>query len=130
MEAYRRIVINGKRVQEHRYIMEQHLGRKLTKVEVVHHINEDKRDNRIENLEIMDARTHMSHHKRGKVKNPNNTGTNKQCPKCKKVLDINGFHGRRSRPSGRQGYCKDCHRKNMALHYARSKKIKHVETPS
>ena len=35
---------------------------------VIHHINEDKSDNRIENLCIMRRGAHASHHQRGKPK--------------------------------------------------------------
>ena len=40
-------------VPEQILVMEQHIGRNLTKEEVVHHVNEVKNDNRIENLLLM-----------------------------------------------------------------------------
>lgn len=42
----------GSYIREHRLVMEKHLGRKLTKEEVVHHIDNNKSNNIIENLHL------------------------------------------------------------------------------
>ena len=46
----------------HRLVIENKIGRRLKTDEVVHHINENKLDNRIENLELMTREEHTSHH--------------------------------------------------------------------
>jgi hypothetical protein len=63
-KGYWTIRIDGKRILEHRYVMEQHLARPLNPEEVVHHINGDRLDNRIENLQLMSFEEHsFLHHK-------------------------------------------------------------------
>lgn len=50
-------------ILEHRLVMESKLGRYLHPKEVIHHLNEDKTDNRIENLELLESQAeHMRHH--------------------------------------------------------------------
>jgi len=49
-----------KYIMEHRLVMEQYLGRYLTKKEVVHHINGIRNDNRIENLMLLAGRGYHS----------------------------------------------------------------------
>lgn len=58
---------NGERIQEHRLIMEQILGRPLRPDEVVHHKNGIITDNRPENLEVMTSREHTILHNTGRV---------------------------------------------------------------
>jgi hypothetical protein len=65
-----RVYRNGvcRQVKQSRWIIEQYLGRKLYPTEIVHHKNEDRQDNRIENLEVKTNGRHTTDHQLGKPK--------------------------------------------------------------
>lgn len=55
-------------VAEHRLVMEEHLGRYLEPQEVVHHIDKDKQNNSIENLELFATNgEHLAHELKGQI---------------------------------------------------------------
>lgn len=52
---FRKVTVTGegrKTIFQHRFVMEEFLGRKLQDNETIHHKNGDRNDNRIENLEL------------------------------------------------------------------------------
>ena len=70
MSEYKIKTINGRKIPEHRAVIEELLDIKLDKNQVVHHINGDKKDNRPENLEVMDWREHSRLHASRMVQTP------------------------------------------------------------
>lgn len=62
MNNYKALRINGVKRDEHRVIMEKYLGRKLLSNEVVHHIDGNKRNNSIGNLQVLNRAEHARIH--------------------------------------------------------------------
>jgi len=60
--GYKRLSVNGEFIFEHRFVVEKFLRRKLRASEVVHHLNGDKLDNRIDNLQVMSNSDHCKEH--------------------------------------------------------------------
>lgn len=79
VSKYKGIKIKGKKYDEHRYMMEQHLGRKLKRNEVVHHKNEDKKDNKISNFEVQLLSKHSSDHMKKFMNSPEGIKRVKKC---------------------------------------------------
>lgn len=55
--GYHHMLINNKKVLKHRLVMEEHLGRKLSETETVHHIDGDKLNNNIDNLRLFQSKS-------------------------------------------------------------------------
>lgn len=61
--GYRMITVGKhKMMLEHRLVMEKHLGRKLKTFEHIHHIDGNKLNNKISNLEITNVIDHAKEH--------------------------------------------------------------------
>ncbi len=61
-ENYPGRLYRGKYVYEHQLVWWQNTGELIPKDSVIHHKNENKHDNRIENLEIQTRAIHTSEH--------------------------------------------------------------------
>jgi len=67
----------------HRIVLENYLGRMLEDDEIAHHINEDKKNNGIDNIELCLAKVHNQYHaKRGSKM------VKLKCPQCKAIFHL------------------------------------------
>ena len=64
---YKAIKVDGIKYDYHRWLMEQTIGRKLNSDEFVHHIDGNKLNNDINNLEIISRSDHGRLHQTGKT---------------------------------------------------------------
>lgn len=80
-------------VYEHRLLMEQYIGRYLMPWETVHHINEIKTDNRIENFFLCTHKEHSALHMEGRKPNMG------QRDKMRENAKNNKPHTRRRNPN-------------------------------
>lgn len=55
VNGYVQILVDGKYVREHRHVMEQAIGRKLLRTEYIHHLDGQKDNNDLLNLEIWNS---------------------------------------------------------------------------
>jgi len=76
--------IGGRYVYEHRFLIEQKIGRLLKKEEIIDHINGNKLDNRIENLQILSPIAHNKKHYVYK-------GDNASCEICGKKFRVKPY---------------------------------------
>ena len=104
--GYKKITINGKQIPEHRYIMEQYIGRPIKPFpeEIIHHINGNSLDNRIENLILTSQSKHIRTWEFKRFRN----NYSKECIDCHKILLFSNYYKDNRCSDGYMSKCKNC----------------------
>lgn len=85
---------DGRVVPEHRFVIEQQLGRKLARAEHVHHRDGDKHNNHLGNLELITASSHAKTHARSAET------ITLTCPECRRSFTTSARQVRSRKKNG------------------------------
>lgn len=109
-QGYRMGRVNRRKVLEHRYVMEQHLGRPLKPDELVHHIDGNKQNNDISNLALTSQTEHRKIHTIAF-----RDETHKECTRCGEVKPRADFHkSANPKTDPNAPHCAACDQKRLA----------------
>jgi hypothetical protein len=111
---------SDKYILEHRLVMSHHLGRRLLPSEHVHHINENRQDNRIENLQILSCSEHARKHANEQWKEHKDRAIKNQsrvCQICKTDKSLSEFYNCKRFFLGKTYVCKECQKKRVRKRY-------------
>lgn len=94
----------------HVHVAERIMGKRLPIGAVVHHYNENRKDNSPPNLVVcQDQAYHLLLHARKRIRDAGgNPNTDKICGRCEKVKPKTEFHLSPNKGDGYRCYCKPC----------------------
>lgn len=107
----------GEWVAEHRFVYEEYCGA-IREGDDIHHIDENKSNNILSNLQAKPHPKHIGEHKIGNTNARKFTDTHSHCGKCKQILPRSDFGKCKSQASGIQPYCRECKNEDKRKRYA------------